>query len=788
MAEELKIKITADSSQIKAGMEEATGSVQSAVSTMQGSFSGLDGALGVLKSSWGFLAIGVNQALEILNKAVEIPRKLMAWGEIGAQLTRVEDSFRAVATQAGYSADQIIGSLERASKGTLDASDIMARAGRLMQEGIAPEKMTTLMSLLQRQAPVVGDTMKEAWDKVAESLSMGTTRALRHYVGIIDLDREYQKFAASIGTTKDRLTEQAKQIVLVDVITNRLKESTKGLTGETNKYALEMEKDKVIIKDSWDTIYKSMMGVGGLLTSIYAKTMALGVEWLKMSAGGMILASGAGYEIPGNAPGEGVPGGAAPGGVPGAVVPPKSLIAERTPEQQAALTKMRLETEAEILKLREFERLAIAKKYDAEIAGELDADKRSELRKMKAATLAAYDEKLIKETGEKNAEAAGKAAADREKVWEAEAKANADAWEKGIAEKKKSNEEYDTGRAEHAQKADEVIASAGQARAALLLSLQGKELENQIKDTNQGTELARKYYENRYALGEINAAELARVETELESQRYTIELGLLDRLSGLYMMDLERFQAYQNQKKDAAQGNARQIQGIEHNLAEENKKTWQGLLSPISTAVSTSIQGIIQGTTTLQKALANLFQSILLSFTDKLVHKMIDEWLVGEVTKFNISEAYTALQTALFGAAAVQTVAIKEIESDKIIIKNAYTAASGAASAEASIPYVGPILAVAAAAAMLAMVLGYRSAEGGWDVDRSAMTMLHPQEMVLPANLAEGIRNRVAGGEDRAWKPNNKIFRDIGKLIGEEHGKAISTSIDRRIRKLGYKK
>ncbi len=774
MAEELKIKITADSSQIKAGMEEATGSVQSAVSTMQGSFSGLDGALGVLKSSWGFLAIGVNQALEILNKAVEIPRKLMAWGEIGAQLTRVEDSFRAVATQAGYSADQIIGSLERASKGTLDASDIMARAGRLMQEGIAPEKMTTLMSLLQRQAPVVGDTMKEAWDKVAESLSMGTTRALRHYVGIIDLDREYQKFAASIGTTKDRLTEQAKQIVLVDVITNRLKESTKGLTGETNKYALEMEKDKVIIKDSWDTIYKSMMGVGGLLTSIYAKTMALGVEWLKMSAGGMILASGAGYEIPGNAPGEGVPGGAAPGGVPGAVVPPKSLIAERTPEQQAALAKMRLETEAEILKLREFERLAIAKKYDAEIAGELDADKRAELRKMKTATLAAYDEKLIKETGEKNAEAAGKTAADREKVWEAEAKANADAWEKGIAEKKKSDEEYDTGRAEHAQKADEEIASAGQARAALVLSLQGKELENQIKVNNQETESCREYYRGRFELGEINAAELARVETELENQRYTTELGLLDRLSGLYMMDAERFQQYQNQKKEAAQDGAREIQGINQRLAQQNKKTWEGIMSPISSAISTSIKGMIMGTTTLVSALQNLFQSILGSYVSVLV-EMGTKWLALQLSQLALSKAISTEQ------------------SSEIIIKNAYTAASGAAASQASIPYVGPYLAVAAAAAMLALVLGYRamaSAEGGWDVDRGGMAMIHDREMVLPADIAGGFRGMITGsqGGGAGWKPNNKTFRDMGKAFGTEQGKAFVSSFRGAARKLGYKK
>jgi hypothetical protein len=80
---------------------------------------------------------------------------------------------------------------------------------------------------------------------------------------------------------------------------------------------------------------------------------------------------------------------------------------------------------------------------------------------------------------------------------------------------------------------------------------------------------------------------------------------------------------------------------------------------------------------------------------------------------------------------------------------NAYGAASGAANAMSSIPYVGPILAVANAAAMLAMVGSYAANVSGrrrhgrgrsaWRVRRAA-----PEGEVLSAGLAERVRKMAA--------------------------------------------
>jgi hypothetical protein len=78
-------------------------------------------------------------------------------------------------------------------------------------------------------------------------------------------------------------------------------------------------------------------------------------------------------------------------------------------------------------------------------------------------------------------------------------------------------------------------------------------------------------------------------------------------------------------------------------------------------------------------------------------------------------------------------------------------AAAAAFSAYIGIPIVGPGLAAAAAAgaeAAEAPFIAQASAAGGFDVGESnVMTMLHPREMVLPADIAGGLRNMIAGGQ-----------------------------------------
>lgn len=79
-------------------------------------------------------------------------------------------------------------------------------------------------------------------------------------------------------------------------------------------------------------------------------------------------------------------------------------------------------------------------------------------------------------------------------------------------------------------------------------------------------------------------------------------------------------------------------------------------------------------------------------------------------------------------------------------------AGAGAAASQASIPIVGPAMGLAAMASMLASVLGLaggiKSAAGGFDIPAglNPMTQLHAEEMVLPANIANPLRESLSNG------------------------------------------
>jgi len=372
------------------GIEERSKTTGQEARNLGGIFSGL-------QKNWFALTVALNQGLEILNKILYIPRKMMAWGEMGAAVERTERAFRNVAQAAGVASEELIASLQRAARGTMDASDIMVRSSRMIQEGMDPSQIIRLMELLAKQAPVVGDTLAEAWDKFGVALATGNMRAIRAYVGLVDLEREYDKLASSLGVTKDRLTDTAKLKLALGLSIEKLTEKTKGLTAAHESYAETISKSKAEIKDSWEEIFKSAQSSADKFFKWYASVMK------------DLIGGGTQKEMA--APennlftmmqkwwsGKGLPAWIPPAyGASPALSPPeaeerrfigripsrtkeKSPIAPRTPEQEREWQSFRLSTEARILELQGKEEEALKKKHAAELAGEVDAEKKAELK------------------------------------------------------------------------------------------------------------------------------------------------------------------------------------------------------------------------------------------------------------------------------------------------------------------------------------------------------------------------------------------------------------------------
>ncbi|HEY3919456.1 MAG TPA: hypothetical protein VGL83_16830 [Stellaceae bacterium] len=176
---------------------------------------------------------------------------------------------------------------------------------------------------------------------------------------------------------------------------------------------------------------------------------------------------------------------------------------------------------------------------------------------------------------------------------------------------------------------------------------------------------------------------------------------------------------------------------------------WANSFSNLGGAFNKSINGMILGTTTWQKSVQRLAQTALSDLLN-FAEKGLVGWLTNETAKTAATEAGVAARTAAESAGQSTGLAQMAMSALKAISGSAAEAAANTYASVSSIPYVGWILAPAAAAAAFAAVLAFGgkvpSAAGGmWNVPADTLAMVHKQESILPAGIAQPMRNFFAG-------------------------------------------
>jgi hypothetical protein len=284
------------------------------------------------------------------------------------------------------------------------------------------------------------------------------------------------------------------------------------------------------------------------------------------------------------------------------------------------------------------------------------------------------------------------------------------------------------------------------------------------------------------AAGRILQLERLDLEIEFENRRYQIAYDALQERIALAEQDPTYSQSaidkLKQQMAELGQGHEREQtknQGKRENqrrkdtpnvmemLQDGGKNVWQEAQQQMGQAFS----AMLSKTQNFRTAMNNFFKSMGQTFIQEMVTKPLAGMMQRMVQESAIYKMIFGTKETLETAAAAKTAATKATETTAVVGSNAVQAASGAAASQASIPYVGPILAVAAMAAMMAAVMGLMggggssttttttripSAAGGWDIPAgiNPLTQLHENEMVLPAEHAQTIREMAgqSGGDN----------------------------------------
>ncbi|MFS1524439.1 tape measure protein [Microbulbifer sp. 2304DJ12-6] len=231
----------------------------------------------------------------------------------------------------------------------------------------------------------------------------------------------------------------------------------------------------------------------------------------------------------------------------------------------------------------------------------------------------------------------------------------------------------------------------------------------------------------------------------------------------------------------------RRLHEIDTQAKEESLARWHELGQSINGLWDKGLQAMLQGTLTWKNAMNAVWAEMGKFFITKAVMEPFKQWAAIQATKLAQQIGFIKTEQAVEGAAAGKSLATSAGTAMGKIGNSAAAAAAGGAESQASIPYIGPILAVAAVASLLATVGALKgnikSARAGYDIPAgiNPLTQLHEQEMVLPAQHANTIR-RLGEGEGGFEEEPPVEFKgqrlgnffmmhmdDLGKAIAELH-------------------
>jgi tape measure domain-containing protein len=307
------------------------------------------------------------------------------------------------------------------------------------------------------------------------------------------------------------------------------------------------------------------------------------------------------------------------------------------------------------------------------------------------------------------------------------------------------------------------------------------------------------------ANGQISQLERLDLEIEFENRRYQIAYDALQERIALAQQDPTYSQSaidkLKQQMAELGQGHEREqgknkgkreqqrrkdAPSFSEMLQDGGKNVWQTAQDQMGQAFS----AMLSRTQTFSQAMTGFFKSTGQAFIQEMVTKPLMGMMQRMVQESAIYKSIFGAKDTLETAAAAKTAATKATETSAVVGANATQAASGAAASQAAIPITGPALAAAAMGAMFALVMGLvgggggsktsttttriPSAAGGWDIPAgiNPLTQLHENEMVLPAEHAQTIREMAgqSGGDNSTIIINTTggdfvHKKDIAKLL-----------------------
>ncbi|WP_158881451.1 phage tail length tape measure family protein [Rhodanobacter sp. L36] len=270
-------------------------------------------------------------------------------------------------------------------------------------------------------------------------------------------------------------------------------------------------------------------------------------------------------------------------------------------------------------------------------------------------------------------------------------------------------------------------------------------------------ETKREEYQNEYSAGDISAQKLLDLERGLVNQKLALDTAYYKAKEKLDAGDAMAVKKDQAGIVASHQSSLTTMAKDEQKFHKNSEKEWSQYAKRISASVGQAITGMIFQHQSLKSAVTSIGQSMAEQFIESAIEKPLEAWIEKEAGML------TATIGTLTGqATATDTQRATDAAAESLATVASITKAAGVAGAQGTASFAGApwpvdIGAPAFGAAMALEAMSYAtvaSASGGWeDVPADQLAMIHKNEMVLPAHVAQSVRDGASSqGSSRRGK------------------------------------
>jgi hypothetical protein len=297
------------------------------------------------------------------------------------------------------------------------------------------------------------------------------------------------------------------------------------------------------------------------------------------------------------------------------------------------------------------------------------------------------------------------------------------------------------------------------------------------------------------ALEGASVEKMLSVERTFEDQRYQLTRRSLERKRALYqqfnVLSPENPQALEALKKLDSQAEQEQDRHNQAHLESDQKmllkkkQMWDQMFGHLRSGLSQSFRSMLFTGHGFAEGMRSIAEGILGDFIDMLVNMAV-AWIEKQIMMKVFHMTTKTEEMAMNETAAAAEIATGEGVNEALIMSNAALAAAVAYAYWAWNPAVAGAMAAGAYSAVASLAPLAMFEQGGI-VGADMLAYVHQDEMVLPADLSQGIQEAVNGGGFGGANFNVNLIAMDSKSFEQtldRNARALARQVEKQLRRM----